>query len=322
MGEDDGQADLVLAELLERSFGAGPDGLPTPVDRLAEGRLALRRRQRVGVLATAAGVVVVIGVAFSGMVDGDPGSDGPSQLATSGTSAAASETPSVAPSITPTDLQRKLDRLARKAQERTHRIQQRLVSDQFPASLDTGGELVVKDGWRVTQRVEEPVGFQPPEASLGVVVTDGRRTRWMLLTLENQVDEQGRPTGVQGPTAAADDPGKGYARFEDWLASMVAISGGPAARPLLTVDGADAVHAGPGAQLVEVRPMPVVDGYSAQGDRMAEARREGRLWFVVIRGHGTAAEVIPVDADLLPEPTFAALLDHVRAQSASGEGLR
>jgi hypothetical protein len=43
---------------------------------------------------------------------------------------------------------------------------------------------------------------------------------------------------------------------------------------------------------------------------------------VVVRGHGTGAEVIPVDAAVLPEPTFAAFVQHVRSQAASGGGLR
>ncbi len=55
---------------------------------------------------------------------------------------------------------------------------------------------------------------------------------------------------------------------------------------------------------------------------MAEVRRDGRTWFVLVRGHGPDAEVIPVDAACWPQPTFAALVDHVAAQVASGEGLR
>ena len=55
---------------------------------------------------------------------------------------------------------------------------------------------------------------------------------------------------------------------------------------------------------------------------MAEVRRDGRTWFVLVRGHGPEAEVIPVDAEVLSEPTFAAFVEHVRSQAASGEGLR
>ena len=101
---------------------------------------------------------------------------------------------------------------------------------------------MVKDGWQVTQQVEEPVGYEPPEKSLGVVVTDGEHTRWMLLTLDKIRGEDGGPIdGALGASASADEAGKGYSRFEDWLASMIAINGGPQPPPLVTVDADDEV---------------------------------------------------------------------------------
>jgi hypothetical protein len=127
-------------------------------------------------------------------------------------------------------------------------------------------------------------------------------------------DEHGNPVGGQGPTAAADDPGKGYSRFEDWLASMVELNGGARTPPLVTVDEADRLEPGPDAVLVETRAAPVIDGYTTDGDRMAEVRRDGRTWFVVVRGHGPRAEVIPVDADVLAAPTFEALVAHLETQ--------
>jgi hypothetical protein len=91
---------------------------------------------------------------------------------------------------------------------------------------------------------------------------------------------------------------------------------------LVTVDEEDRVRAGTGATLVEVRPAPVVDGYTAAGDRLAQVTREGRVWFVVVRGHGARAETIPVDADVLPEPTFDAFVTYLTAGAESGEGVR
>ena len=313
MRDDDG--DLRLAELLDGSFGAGPDGLPAPSERLVAGRQALRRRHRVGIAGTTVAVVAVVGLgaALSGALGGESDADGPTPpLATSGTTA----TPSA--SATPSDAVRQaaLARLEKQAQQQAHRIEQAQVSNQFPASFTYDGQVVVKDGWRITQRVEEPVGYQPPEASLGVVVTNGVRTRWMLLMLEHQTDGHGNPTDELGTGASADDPGKGYSRFEDWLASMVELNGGARTPALLTVDAADRLTPGPGATLVETR------GYTTDGDRMAEVRRDGRTWFVVVRGHGAQADVIPVDADVLAAPTFEALVDHVTSQAASGEGLR
>jgi hypothetical protein len=319
MRDDDG--DLQLADLLDSSFGAGPDGLPPPSERLIAGRQALRRRHRAGIAATTVAVVAVVGLgaALSGAVGGGSDADGPlPPLATSGTTA----TPSGSATSSDAERQAALDRLEKKAQQQAHRIEQAQVSNQFPASFTHDGQVVVKDGWRITHRVEEPMGFQLPEQSLGVVVTDGEDTRWMLLTLENMVDEQGNPVGGQGPTAAADNPGKGYSRFEDWLASMVELNGGTRTPALVTVDADDRLQPGPDAVLVETRAAPMIDGYTTDGDRMAEVRRDGRTWFVVVRGHGPRAEVIPVDADVLAAPTFEALVDHLETQAASGEGVR
>ena len=73
MRDDDG--DLQLMELLDSSFGAGPDGLPAPAERLVAGRQALRRRHRAGIAATTVAVVVVVGVgaALSGALGGGTG---------------------------------------------------------------------------------------------------------------------------------------------------------------------------------------------------------------------------------------------------------
>ncbi|GAB3264998.1 hypothetical protein [Nocardioides dilutus] len=297
-----------LALLLDESFGDGPP-LPAPADRLAAGRTALRRRRRVGVAGSAAAVAVILGgVAVLG-----PGGNGPE---TAEPLAPGPTTSSSEGTIDEAQLEVSLDRLAALAQVRARHLQtQQLVSKQFPAALDQDGTLVVKDGWEVTQQVPDPVGLTPPEASLGVVVTDGRRTRWMLLTLE-------LVKGTMSAGASADDPGKGYSRFEDWLASMVAISGGAEPDALVVVGAGDQVAAGPGSTLVDVQEIDVIEGYTSPGDRIAEVRRDGRTWFVVIRGHGLDAETIPVDAEVLPDATLDALLTYLAQQADSGEGVR
>jgi hypothetical protein len=306
-----------LREVLDASFGEGPT-LPTPAERLAVGRRAQRRRRAgaagsvAAVLVVVAGAFAVLGPAGGGPQDADPVAPAPSIA------------PSTESSLDQTERQAELDRLARQARRQAERLRQaQLVSNQFPASLDLDGSLVVKDGWRVVRQVPEPIGYRPPEASLGVVVTDGSRTRWMLLTLDRVTDGQGNPIGDDvSPSASADDPGKGYSRFEDWLASMVDLNGGPATSPLVTVTEADEVVAGPDATLVEVRQSPVIADYTSEGDRLAQVTRDSRTWFVVVRGHGPDAEVIPVDADLLPERTFDAFVDHLSQQADSGEGVR
>jgi hypothetical protein len=307
-----------LRDVLDSSFGAGPP-LPPPADRLAAGRRALRRRRGVEALGGATAVVAVLALSFT-ILGGGGGAPRGADPVAPGPTAPAPATGDVDEA----QLQAELDRLAAEAQVRARHAQSKgLVSNQFPAALDQDGSLVVKDGWRVTEQVDEPVGYQPPEASLGVVVTDGERTRWMLLTVNRALDERGLPIdGKLATSANADDAGKGYARFEDWLAAMVAINGGEQPSPLVTVSADDAVHPGPGATLVDLQEIEVIEGYTSPGDRVAEVQRDGRTWFAVIRGHGRDAEVIPVDGAVLPHATLAALLTYVGQQMESGEGVR
>lgn len=307
-----------LRDQLDGSFGAGP-ALSAPSDRLAAGRRALRRRRGLEVLGGAAAVVAVVAASFTLVGGGGHAPRGADPMAPGPTVAAPSPG-----DIDEVQLEAELDRLAALAKDRARQVRsQRLVSNQFPAALDQDGTLVVKDSWEVTRQVEEPVGYQPPEKSLGVVVTDDDQTRWMLLTLHRARDAQGRPIGGEMATSAdADDPGKGYTRFEDWLASMVAISGGPEPQALVTVGADDRVRPEPGSTLVSVQTVNEILGYTTHGDRVAQVRRDGHLWFVVIRGHGSEAELIPVDSDVLPVSTLSALLTYVSQQMESGEGVR
>jgi len=168
MTDDDGDLAL-LGDLLDRSFDAGPEGLPTPAERLAAGRRALKRRRRFAVAGSSVAVVVAIGLGLAvAGAGGDHGADGPTPpLATQGT------TPSPTAATTPTE-----DPTADSTPaEKSHRQQQKLVSDQFPASFDYDGQLVVKDGWQVAQQVDEPLGLVAPEKSAGVVVERGHDVR-------------------------------------------------------------------------------------------------------------------------------------------------
>jgi hypothetical protein len=308
-----------LSEALDASFGDGPAPLP-PGDHLAVGRSSLRRRRRLEVVGSGVLVAAVVTASFAltgrggdGPQGADPVAPGPSVAAPSASSAQDQSR------------EDQLDELSREAQEHAEKLQkERLVSNQFPAALDdSDGELVVKDGWQVIQQVDEPVGYEPPEKSLGVVVTDGEQTLWMLLTLDKIRGDGGKPIdGRLGASASSDEAGKGYSRFEDWLASMIALNGGPQPSPLVTVSADDEVLAGSGSTLLDVQEVPVVEGYTSPGDRVARVRHAGRVWFAVVRGHGPDAEVIPVDGDVLPDSTLDALLAYLAQQTGSGEGVR
>lgn len=309
-----------LREELDRSLGDGPPLVP-PADRLAAGRAAARRRQRFVMAGSAAAVAAVVVASFAITGYSDPGRQGADPLAPPTSTPPSSSSDAV----TESERAAELDRLAAEARAHAERLRKaQLVSNQFPASLDpVDGSLVVKDGWEVVRRVPEPVGFTAPEKSLGVVVTKGATTRWMLLSLDQVYDADENPiAGEVSPSASADDPNKGYTRFEDWLASMVAISGGPPTEPLVVVSVDDEVTAGPGATLVDLQVIDVIEGYTAPGDRVAEVLRDGQTWFVVIRGHGAEADPIPVDSEVLPQTTLAALLTYLGQQAESGEGVR
>lgn len=305
--------DLDLLPILERCVGEGPSGLPTPAQRLSRGRRARSRRRLTAAAAGSVAALVVGGLASTLEQDAGGAAEDPASATNGPAPETASPSPA-GPSLAPRDY----------PTVHSHLPDQQIVDDQFPAAYNWRGDLVVQRGWTVARRVDNPYHLQPPEASLGLVLTSGGDTRWTLIDRSYGFDDNWErlTSGTLGSGAAADPPGKSYSQFDDWLAEQVAINGGPAVAPLVTVDANDELHPGSGVEVVGTRTMPVVDGYSRPGDRMVEVRRDGRLWFVIVLGHRGGADVLPVDADVLPAPTFAGLLSHVRDQQSSGEGLR
>ena len=210
-----------LREVLDASFGDGP-ALPAPLDRLAAGRRSLRRRRLAGAIGSAAAVAVVVAASFAVL--------GPSGSRTAGRRPGGTPAPSAAtPSASDLDAERQaeLDRLAQDAKRQAERIRRaQLVSNQFPGRArhrrEPGGQGRVgghpagaRSRW-ATRR---------PRRRSGVVVTDGQRIRWMLLTLE-RADEAGNLSrqAVQRRRRRA----RATAGSRTGWPSMVAISGGAA----------------------------------------------------------------------------------------------
>jgi hypothetical protein len=50
--------------------------------------------------------------------------------------------------------------------------------------------------------------------------------------------------------------------------------------------------------------------------------QDGRTWFVLVRGHGVEAGIIPTDAEVLPSPTYEEFVNYMRDEVESGDGLR
>ncbi|WP_141014532.1 hypothetical protein [Nocardioides sambongensis] len=305
--------DRALREALEDGFGAEPPLIPA-TDHLAHGRRALRRRRVATCLAAGTATAALVAVTWA------TGAAGPGREAVDRVPAATNPSAEATTDASPGDP-------ARRAQD-----PQRLVSHRFPAAFDADGGVVVKDGWTVLRRVPNPLGVGAPERSVGLVLSDGERTRWML------VDLLRAPGGGLQASASADGPGKAFAEFDDWLTSMVALtapesvggeggSGGgegrsdDAGHPLVTEDARGDLVAVDGVRLLAVRDADPIPGYTQQGDRYAKVERDGEIWFAVVRGTGPSMQVIPVDAATLPAPTWAALTEHLRAGTDSGEGM-
>src|SRR4051812_37077813 len=135
MTDDDGDLAL-LGDMLDHSFDAGPGGMATPADRLAEGRRALRRRRRIGLVASSLGVVaaVGVGVALSG-TGAVRGTDGPRPPVATKVPTATPSTVSPSPSAPSTPTAAKLRKAEKDAQ--------RYLTESIPASYDGFGRPVV-----------------------------------------------------------------------------------------------------------------------------------------------------------------------------------
>jgi hypothetical protein len=182
------------------------------------------------------------------------------------------------------------------------------------AGYDGQGQVVLRRGWRIVREVPNPLHRVAPDASVGLVVTDGEQTSWYLL--DHTADSGG---------ASWDPAGTSHARFEQWLADMVDLQTGtePASYVTFVADGT--LAPGVGVRILGQWPDPDVPGFAAPGDDTAVAKVvvDGRESFVLARrSSGGPTEAIPVDAAVLPEPTLAAFLAYARDRYASGSGLR
>jgi hypothetical protein len=303
--------DTDLRAAIEKSFGTEPPLTPVS-EHLAQGRRRLRRRRWVqGAAIGTATAAAVTGIWIG--TGSTPGGDAVDRTPVAST-----------PSPTPADQASDMDSDDRSGGSDKQVDPQSLVSHRFPATYDNDGRIVVKEGWRITRTIPNPMGFDLPQRSVGLVLTDGRSTvRWMLVTHEYAYDAKGNPLpGALSGGAHATYPDEvGFADPADWIADIAALNGAEPVAPLVVEEGGQ-LAAGDGATLMETRPAPVIADYSSAGDRMAKVSRDGEIWFVLARGTGESLEVIPVDAATLPAPTFAAFVERLRAGADSGAGVR
>ena len=179
-----------LSDELEKSFLDEPAHRPVE-QRIAAGRrLVLRRRLATGAGATAV-AAVICGTAFALAGGGSSPSPAPAPAPTFATAPTASPEPADAP----------VDAGGPEGD---------LEWGREAAYLGTDGNLQIKPGWTVAERIDEPVG----PGSVAVEVARGGRLQWFLWDGRGgEIVALGRPT-KDGP------PDPGFASFAAWVADV------------------------------------------------------------------------------------------------------
>jgi hypothetical protein len=177
------------------------------------------------------------------------------------------------------------------------------------------GELQVRPGVVVHQRIENPYGLEPPNRSDALDITyDGHRI-WTIVELRSGDSSY---SGAQ--------PSNGWASFADWVADQVgaAASGWPDTLRL-TAEGA--VVARKGSEILQRTDDPRLGSSFAPpgtptGAALVRAADDGVGYFVVWRVLDGRLDVITTPPRDVVGATWQELLSYARGQYASGEGLR
>lgn len=272
-----------LTEELDRSFGSGPEHRPIE-DRLVAGRRLIRHRRTTASAAALAVIAVVAsGVALTGA--DDPSSD-----------------PGIAepPSEEPSDDGFRLGRGER-------------------IGLTPDGTLLVRDGVEVLEEVENPLGYSPPDHSLGVVYRFESTTYWALTTIE--------PTGNHfAATTATDGAGKSFPTFQYWLDDRVALQQGDKEMLALVSFGeGETLLPRDGVEILQqTGDVELPANFAGPNDKtaVAEVTYRGERWYVLARQvDGSPPEYFP-SAAAVTGPTLEEFLDYAADAYAAEEGLR
>jgi hypothetical protein len=292
-----------LAGRLDEAIGSAPEPFPPArtTALLAAGRRArTRRRAALGATALGVGVLVVAGVAL-GAAGGDRAGTEPSVATDPGDPSAGVPSPGgpspSGPEPSPSPAGDVL-----------------LPGERVALTLD--GELVVRDGVEVLQRVPDPLGSTPPAHSLGLAVRDGATTYWYLL------DTDGR----QGTGSSSDEARRAFPTLRAWLDDQVALQTGRPTLALVRFTAAGRLAPLDGVTLVRQRTdLRLGNDFAGPEDRtaVAEVRWRGGTWFVAARRlPGSPPEYFPTAASV-SGPTLDDFLAYARDRySEQGAGLR
>lgn len=283
--------DSDLREQLDRSFGDGPTHLPLDA-RLAAGHRALLRR-RIGTgLVTAAVVIAVIGTTFAVAGGDDRATREPGYAASD--SSVATE-PSVSPEPSPIPWRGEFVR------------------------YDRAGEVEVRPGAEVLERIENPYGHELPRRSVGLTVSWKDKTYWVLLETRSSMTTPADPEGA-------------WSNLGEWVAEQVALDSGAGSEdeaadfPGTNVrfDDSGRLVADEGYRVVEQRTdVDMPDSFAPAGATTAVALVEGpggeRTWWLGRITDGFE-DYIPYDAE--PGQTVEQFLVFARGKYDAGVGLR
>jgi hypothetical protein len=274
--------DVYWRELIDESFGDGPPHRPVH-QRLADGRRALRRRRIVAVAATAVVATVVGGTAWATV---------------------PSDTRSESPIVDRPDRQ-------------VHR-----PDGDSQASTSSGGLLIwwngsdwkVESGWTVVTRIDNPMGYEPPQRSVAMELRNRSTHEFALATYDGPCC--GGVTHMPAPAGTT---------LEAWLPAQVdnvrESDGEPVSKPVRFGEGETLVPT-EGVTIIDQVPHPDLPAnFAAAKDRTAAAWIDdhGKERFVLVRDLGGKAEIIPFTGSFASLERF---LGYAQEQYAGEGGIR
>ncbi|MFC6287336.1 hypothetical protein ACFP3Q_08195 [Nocardioides sp. GCM10027113] len=274
--------ELDLHDELERAIGHGPPLVPAE-QRLVAGRRALRRRRAAAALA-AVGIVAALGVGWSAA-----GSDPQHRSAP------------IAVDPSPTTPE---------------------ASDWEDGTLVryVDGELEIREGVVVHDRVDNPYGYAAPRKSVALDLTWQGQRHWLI----GGVERDGNSFGYQSTV-----PGGESTDFRTYVAEQAYLmTGGKEGWPeTLRLDDTGRVVPTRGTNVVDRTDDPRLgDSFAPAGTPTGAAvvtvAGDDVSYFVVWRVLDGRLDVITAPPADTVGATFEQLLTYARSQYSSGEGLR
>jgi hypothetical protein len=276
---------MSITDELERAIGHGPANRPVQ-QTVAAGRRALRRRRAATAVAGLA-VVGVLGGTWAGAGAGTWLRGGEVGVATSPSPTGDAET------------------------------ENEYAGEEPPAHFSDTGELVLRSGVTVVREVDNPMGYEAPKRSVGLVLDDAGTRIWALLEDE-----------PRGAASVYDDARQTFPTFDLWLADAVAVwKGEPTLALVRFAEGTSLVADDEGVEVIDQRANPDLPRSFAGPDEqtaVAEVTWHGDTWFVLARRlPGYDAEYFPTAASIVGDPgTIDEFLVVARERYDNGDGLR